>query len=102
MKLTKAQEDVMAIAKQTITDTRKYDTFDEYFSSLVNVKESDTSSASFIRFKSSMEKIYEGIIKGIVPVTASTSTLNKLQTLGLIEIIEKKATGSTLVKIKSI
>lgn len=102
MKLTKAQEAVMNTAIQTITDIRKYDTFDEYFSSFVNVNESDTSSAAFMRFKSSMKKAYKEIIKGIVPVTASTSTLNKLQTLGLIEILEKKVTGSTVIKIKNI
>ena len=106
MKLSKAQQKTIDNAKTTIDKARKYNTYEEYF---IN-EESTHWNNQFNtpeKFKeqnitqwNSMINYWNMYRESIVLTCSKTETLKKLESLGLIEIIDIDNRNSRIDKVK--
>lgn len=94
MKLSKAQAEVLETAKREIDGARRCETFDEYFvnneargfNSSCNTPEK--YKAKYPEDWEELKKYWESKKNGIVLTHCNSKTIQKLEKLGLIEIIE--------------
>ena len=93
-KLSKAQKEILDKATQEITEARSCSTFEEYFTKFLapnynsgyNTKEKYQSRDP--KGWEKLEKFWENLLKGITITYCNTKTIQKLEALGYIEILE--------------
>ena len=106
MKLSKTQRDLLSHIKSTIAEARRYETAEAFYDAInreCNPRWSPAEAAKKhapLNWQCDKER-RERSVQGIVLVSAKTETVNKLEQMGLIEIIErpKRKNGFELVKL---
>ena len=96
MKMTKEQERVMKYAKLSIDQARTM-TYDEWL-----LKVQDINASTNPELAQALLKHYENDKKAIVSTHCNSKTLEKLQALGLIEIIHDSKNDKTSYGIDKI
>jgi len=109
MKLSKAQNEVMTMAKKQIDEARKYD-YPEWLketNSWYQVDENESEEYKAFKEKAYRDAVNEGRHKkywqmhkeGIAFVECNSRTIQKLEKLGLIEIIEDGRSYTDVIKV---
>ena len=109
MKLSKAQNEVMTMAKKQIDEARKYD-YPEWLketNSWYQVDENESEEYKAFKEKAYRDAVNEGHHKeywemarnGIGIVNCNSRTIQTLEKLGLIEIIEDGRSHTDLIKV---
>ena len=94
MKLSKTQRDLLSHIKSTIAEARRYETAEAFYDAInreCNPRWSTAEAAKKhapLNWQCDKER-WERSVQGIVLVSAKTETVNKLEQMGLIEIIER-------------
>ena len=105
MKLTKAQQEVLTDAKQSIDMARSYETYEEYE---YNTNHFWRGRYTFEEAKELIKRNdesgfyrgwYEKRRRGITLVTANTKTITKLAEYGLIEVINEGRTYPDTIRV---
>lgn len=97
-KLSKAQENTLNQAKKLIDRARSCETFDQYFKIIrrMSMDEYKSKYDGFIncdKYFNRLNNEYENEKNAIVIMNAHTTTLNKLESMGMIEIIKLDETS---------
>ena len=102
MKLSKAQEDILANAKRKIDEARAYDTFEEYKGETDHYCKR-MGGAEFVRnnieYFEFYRKYWENARQGMPLVTANSRTIKALEKLGLIEIVSDGGSFPDTIKV---